>query len=103
MAAGEEQERHDGAAMALSFPNLSRSYEPKQHRIRFWGYDSAIEVTFFIETATLAKIHPGADADEEALLEAFDSAIDRIHWVACRVYGRRRDLSCVHLLDTKDF
>ena len=33
--------------MTLNFPNLSRSYEARQNRVRFWGYDSAREITFF--------------------------------------------------------
>ena len=33
--------------MSLNFPNPSRSYEPDHARVRFWGHDDAMEVSFF--------------------------------------------------------
>lgn len=35
--------------MTLNFPNASRSYDETRNLIRFWGYDSALEICFFIE------------------------------------------------------
>lgn len=89
--------------MSLNFPNLSRCFESKQNRIRFWGYDSAMEVTFFLQVETLVEICPGTGRTEADLLGAFDSVVEQIRRVACKVYGRRRDLSYVHVLSLQDF
>ena len=32
----------------IDFPNHSRSYDPTRRAVRFWGHDSAIEASFFI-------------------------------------------------------
>lgn len=42
--------------MAIDFPNQSRSYDGKRHGVRFWGHDSAREVSFLVEEAALAHI-----------------------------------------------
>ena len=34
--------------MALSFPNKSRAFDATRRAVRFWGYDSAMEVAFFV-------------------------------------------------------
>ena len=34
--------------MALNFPNASRSYDSTRHAVRFWGYDSTMETSFFV-------------------------------------------------------
>ena len=34
--------------MAIMFPNASRSYDATRHAVRFWGYDSAMEWSFFV-------------------------------------------------------
>jgi len=39
--------------MRLSFPNPSRSFDASRNRICFWGYDSTIEISFFIEADAL--------------------------------------------------
>jgi len=74
--------------MYLQFPNRSRSYSPSRHRIQFWGYDSALEVSFFLETDALARIDPGGGLDEAAALQAFDANRARIERAAERVYSR---------------
>lgn len=74
--------------MTLEFPNQSRSYDGVRNRIRFWGYDSAIEISFFVETEALQKIEPEPMVDEAGFLTAFDSARDKIHLVARAVYRR---------------
>ena len=89
--------------MSLNFPNLSRSFEPEQNRIRFWGYDRAMEVTFFMKVETLMAVCPGVGKEEADLLEAFDTKIERIRRAASKVYARRRDLSYVHFLVEQDF
>lgn len=39
--------------MKLTFPNPSRSFDESGKRVRFWGYDRAIEVSFFVEAEAL--------------------------------------------------
>jgi hypothetical protein len=77
--------------MALSFPNISRSYDAARDRVRFWGHDNAIEVPFFVEVSALFRLFPKAKNGEDDVLAAFDAGIERIHQVAGRLYspGRR--------------
>tara|TARA_B100000965_G_scaffold496_1_gene423 strand:- start:4194 stop:4463 length:270 start_codon:yes stop_codon:yes gene_type:complete len=84
--------------MTLNFPNLSRSYEARQNRVRFWGYDSAREITFFLDIGALAASNDGAPPDEDSVLAAFDARIERIHAAARKVYGASRTWSDVHVL-----
>jgi hypothetical protein len=67
------------------------------------GYDSAIEITFFMEWDALMKISPAAEMADTGLLEAFDSALERIHQVAEKVYQRSRERSYVYILAESDF
>lgn len=87
--------------MALSFPNRSRSYDPTRHLIRFWGYDSALEISFFLEVGTLYKLLPKTPDNEAGYLESFDAGRDRIHEVAKKVYGRGRHSA--YVLAVSDF
>lgn len=89
--------------MALNFPNLCRSFEGAHNRVRFWGYDSAIEITFFVPLEALKAFCPDAKPAEESMLAAFDAALDRIHQAACNAYGRHRDLSYAYVLSASDF
>jgi len=34
--------------MRLNFPNNSRSFDANRSRVCFWGYDSTIEISFFV-------------------------------------------------------
>jgi hypothetical protein len=77
-------------AMALNFPNPSRSYDPKKHCVRFWAHDASFEVPFFVEAAALCHIDPKATSDEPGLLNAFDVNRDRICAAANRAYRRDR-------------
>tara|TARA_B100000965_G_scaffold201335_1_gene168090 strand:- start:187 stop:435 length:249 start_codon:yes stop_codon:yes gene_type:complete len=77
---------------------LSRSYEVRQNRVRFWGYDSAREITFFLDAGALAASNDGAPPDEDAVLAAFDARIGRIHAAARKAYGASREWSDVHVL-----
>jgi hypothetical protein len=77
--------------MALNFPNRSRSYDARKSLIRFWGYDSALEISFFPQTKNV----------EAGYLEAFDAARDRIHEIARKVYSRNRQGA--YLLAAVDF
>ena len=76
--------------MALNFPNESRSYDSTRNLIRFWGYDSALEISFFVEVSALNKLDPVARSEEAEFLEAFDASRDRIHETARKVYSRSR-------------
>lgn len=74
--------------MKLAFPNPCRSFDESENRVRFWGYDRSIEVSFFVEAAALAKLCPGVGSPETGYLEAFDEARSRIYEVADEVYKR---------------
>jgi hypothetical protein len=74
--------------MALRFPNQSRSYDATRRAIRFWGYDSAMEASFFMDVEALKQIQPDMRFDETGLLSAFDSNRDLIYATAAKVYGR---------------
>ena len=91
--------------MKLSFPNPSRSYDAAKRRIRFWGYDRAIEVSFFVETDALLRLCPGISDAEPEFLKAFDSILKRIHTVANKVYiqGGKGKGSYAYVLAADDF
>ena len=89
--------------MTLNFPNESRSFEAKRNRVRFWGHDHAVEITFFMEAGALLKLCPGADPAEGGFLEVFDSMLDRIHEIARAVYERSRERSYVYVLVAEEF
>lgn len=90
--------------MTLSFPNPSRSFEAPRNRVRFWGYDSSIEITFFVDAGTLEKLCPGASTVvESGVLRAFDSALQRIHAAAAKAYGRAQRGTCAFSLMEADF
>jgi len=74
--------------MALMFPNSSRSYDATRRAVRFWGYDSAMEWSFFVTEDALKHLHPVLDRDETGMLEAFDTHRDLICAAAAKVYGR---------------
>jgi Protein of unknown function (DUF1488) len=76
--------------MALSFPNRSRFYDATRRAVRFWGYDSAMETSFFVTGDALKRIQPSMQFDEAGLLDAFDANRDRICAVAVKVYARGR-------------
>ena len=42
----------------LSFPNQSRSYDARQNCVRFWAYDQALEIPFFVNADALCGIDP---------------------------------------------
>ena len=89
--------------MSLNFPNPSRSFDATKNRVRFWGYDSAMEVSFFVELDALKKLRPEMGNLEEGFLEAFDAARNRIYEVAAKVYVRGGNRSYAYNLAAKDF
>ena len=76
--------------MALSFPNASRSYDVTRRAVRFWGYDSAMEASFFVSEEALRRVQPDVRFDEASLLGAFDAHRDLICATAAKVYMRGR-------------
>ena len=72
----------------IDFPNHSRSYDATRRAVRFWGHDSAIEASFYINEDAMARIQPGVRLDESGLLNAFDANRDRICAAAAKVYVR---------------
>ena len=89
--------------MRLSFPNPSRSFDASKSCVLFWGYDSAIEVSFFVEANALKRLCPEMSGAETAFLKAFDAARNRIHEVADKVYVRDRKGSYAYILAADDF
>jgi len=76
--------------MALMFPNASRSFDATRRAVRFWGYDSAMEWSFFVTEDALKHMHPDMDRDEAGMLEAFDAHRDVIRAAAAKVYRREQ-------------
>lgn len=72
----------------IDFPNYSRSYDSTRRAVRFWGHDSAIEASFYINEDALIRIQPDAQPDEPGFLNAFDSNRDLICSAAAKVYVR---------------
>ena len=76
--------------MSLEFPNSSRSYDATRRAVRFWGYDTAMEWSFFITADALKHVRPAMENDEAGMLAAFDSHRDRICAAARKLYARGR-------------
>ena len=76
--------------MTLSFPNQSRFYDATRRAVRFWGHDSAMEASFFVNADALKRIKPDMPFDEMGLLGAFDANRKLIYVTAVKVYGRQR-------------
>ncbi|MHC2572216.1 hypothetical protein ACVMH6_004544 [Rhizobium leguminosarum] len=76
-------------AMALIFPNRSRSFDEARKGVRFTGYDGMFEVRFLIEEAALGSAIT-QNSSEAAYLNAFDAARSSIQEAASRVYQHRR-------------
>jgi len=76
--------------MALQFPNRSRSYDRTRQAVRFWGYDTAIEYSFFVTVEALEQVEPRLKRDEEGFLGAFDAHRDLICRTAAKVHSRDR-------------
>jgi Protein of unknown function (DUF1488) len=74
--------------VSISFPNQSRSYDATRRAVRFWGYDNAMEASFFVNEDALKRIQPDMYFDEVGLLSAFDVNRELIYATAAKVYGR---------------
>ncbi len=75
--------------MAISFPNESRSYDTRQHGVRFWGHDDACEVSFLVDDEALSQIDRTTPQTEDGFLIAFDGNRERIMAAARKAYSRR--------------
>ena len=89
--------------MRLSFPNPSRSFDTSNSRVCFWGYDNAIEVSFFVETDALKQLCPKMSDVEAGFLQAFDTVHDRIHEIANKIYVRDSKRSYSYIIAAEDF
>jgi len=76
--------------MTINFPNQSRSYDATRRAVRFWGHDSALETSFFVNEDALKHIQPDMRFDEEGLLRAFDLNREQIYAAAAKIYTRGR-------------
>jgi hypothetical protein len=76
--------------MTLTFPNRSRHYDATRRAVRFWGYDSAMEKSFFVGEEALGKIQPDVHLSEAGFLGAFDLNRDLICEAALNAYGRTK-------------
>jgi hypothetical protein len=85
----------------LTFPNPSRSYDGRHHRMRFWAHDEALEIPFFLETSALLYLSPLTSGGEADLLKTFDLHRAAIQAAAARVYVRHRSPS--YSLTAADF
>jgi len=85
---GSSADNPIGWQCMIEFPNHSRSYDQTRRAVRFWGHDSALEATFFIEEGALRRIQPDAGPDESGFLNAFDRNRDVICAAAAKVYVR---------------
>ena len=74
--------------MPLTFPNRSRSYDATRRAVRFWGYESAMEASFYVTEDALKRVQPDMRSDEAGLLGAFDSNREQIYKAAIKVYAR---------------
>lgn len=91
--------------ISIQFPNTSRSFDERKNRICFWGYDRTIEVSFYIGAEVLQTIRKGVGSAEAELLAAFDSALEKIHAVAAKVYAKssRGKGNYTYILYAEDF
>ena len=76
--------------MPLSFPNDSRSFDTTRRAVRFWGYDSAMETSFFVTCDALRRLQPDLPYDEAGALGVFDHHRAAIYAAATKVYSRGR-------------
>lgn len=89
--------------MKLNFPNPSRSFDERDKRVRFWGYDRSIEVAFFVEAEALKRLCPDMGVAETGFLNAFDEARERIYEAAGKIYARCGRGKGGYVLSVSDF
>lgn len=89
--------------MKLSFPNPSRSFDSTKQRVQFWAYHNTVEITFYIDGATLQLLQPTMTDDQEGLLTAFDANTEKIRKVADKVYQGDPSRGSSYLLPSSQF
>ena len=72
----------------LTFPNRSRAFDATRRAVRFWGHDSAMEVSFFVTEDALRHVLPDMPGNEAGFLAAFDCHRERVLAAAVKVYVR---------------
>jgi len=85
----------------LNFPNQSRVFDPTRRAVRFWGYENAMEWSFFVTEDALKRMQPDLPRDEAGLLQVFDSNRQLIYAAATKAFARTRKGS--YELTTSDF
>jgi hypothetical protein len=95
--------RADPKSLTVNFPNRSRSFDATRNSVRFWGYDKAMEISFFVDADALQTLSPEMSGAEAGILKAFDAARERIHEVADKVYVRGDKGSYAYILAVADF
>jgi hypothetical protein len=73
--------------MTLNFPNQSRFYDATRRAVRFWGNDSAMEASFYVDADALKRIKPDMGLDEVGVLNVFDSNRELIYATAAVIRG----------------
>jgi hypothetical protein len=51
---------------------VSRSFDATRRAVRFWGYHSAMEVSFFVTEDALKRVQPDMEDNEVGFLRVFD-------------------------------
>ena len=87
--------------MALSFPNECRSYDATRRAVRFWGYDSAMENSFFVTEDALKRFNRICGSTKLVFCAPLISNRSSIYAAALKVYSRGRKGS--YDLVTADF
>lgn len=86
--------------MSLSFPNPTRSYNERNHCVRFFGHDGTKEIAFRVDVVAFSTTSR-ASGDEAAFLAAFDAVRIKIQSVAREAYSNGRML--YYALSARDF
>ncbi len=89
--------------MKLIFPNPSRSFDEHLNRVEFWGYESSMQIRFFIQIDALKKLDPEMGSTEADYLKTFDAQRAKILKVAQKVYSHNKFDSYDCLLEAQDF
>jgi hypothetical protein len=74
----------------LNFPNQSRVFDATRHAVRFWGYERAMEWSFFVSEDALRHMQPDMPRDEAGLLNAFDCNRPLIYAAASKAFAQTR-------------
>jgi Protein of unknown function (DUF1488) len=77
----------------LHFPNQSRVFDQTRRAVHFWGHDSAMEWSFFINEDALKRLQPDMRPDEAGFLRAFDFNRELIQAAASKAYKGERKAS----------